>query len=113
MLSYEVVVDERVLAAFEEHSHAETWGSRYVVRDEVRSVAEPDWRKLVYLVFDGHKLVAAFALRDDAQHWIEECGNHAMELRQISAPIGLRRPRRERAADKNSDKRGGLGSRKR
>ena len=36
MLSYEVVVDERVLAAFEERSHAETWGSRYVVPDEVR-----------------------------------------------------------------------------
>lgn len=112
MLSYEVVVDERVLAAFEERSQAETWGSRYVVPDEVRSIVEPDWQKLVYLVFDGHKLVAAFALRDDAQHWIEECGNHAMELRQISAPAEVRRPRRARL-DKSSDKRRGPGSRRR
>jgi hypothetical protein len=78
----------------------------------VRAVAEPDWQKLTYLVFDGQKLVAAFAMRDDAQHWIEECGNRAMKLREMSAPNAHGPPKRERA-DKSSDKAGSMISRKR
>jgi len=35
-------------------------------------------------VFDEHKLVAAFALRDDAEQWIEEFGHPTMELREMS-----------------------------
>jgi hypothetical protein len=54
-------------------------------RDEGRAVAQPGLRNLCYLVFDGHKLVAAFARRDDAVHWLEECGHPAMDLRRISA----------------------------
>jgi hypothetical protein len=53
--------------------------------NEVRVVTRPDWQKLIYLVFDGRDLVAAFALRDDAQLWIEEFGNHSMKLRTIYA----------------------------
>jgi hypothetical protein len=112
MLCYEVVVDETVLAAFEQRSHAEKWGSRCVDQDEVRAVGAPDWQKLTYLVFERHQLVAAFAKRDDAEHWIEECGNHSMKLHEIGAPTGARPPKRERP-DKSSDKAGAPVSRKR
>jgi hypothetical protein len=60
----------------------------------VRPVARPNRKKLTYLVFDGHKLVAAFAMRDDAELWIEECGNLAMKLRDTSAPWHPQRPKR-------------------
>jgi hypothetical protein len=50
----------------------------------ISAVAQPDLKTLSYLVLDRRTLVAAFAMRDDAEHWIEECGNPAMELREMS-----------------------------
>ena|SRR5438105_11280632 len=111
MLSYEVVIEETVLAAFEKRADAEKWGSRCLDPDEVRAVTEPSWQKLSYLVFDRNKLVAAFAMRDDARHWIDQCGNHSMKLREMSAPNPSGPPKKER--DKKTDKAGGLRSRKR
>ena len=49
-------------------------------------------QSLRYLVFDGRKLVAAFARRDDAEHWIEEMGHPAMELREVSTRRRAARP---------------------
>jgi hypothetical protein len=46
-------------------------------------------RKLSYFVFERQELVAAFAMRDDAENWIEECGSRAMKLREVAPP---RRP---------------------
>ncbi len=51
--------------------------------DEVPAAARPDLQTLSYLVLEGHRPVAAFAMRDDAEHWIEECGHPAMELRKV------------------------------
>jgi hypothetical protein len=65
-----------------------------------------DWQSLSYLVFDGKTLVAAFALRDDAEHWIEECGNRAMKLRRMSAPVQPRESKK-RPAHKNNQQAGG------
>ncbi len=84
MLACHVVVDETVLAAFDQPSHAGQWGSRRTGPDAIRAVAAPDLRALRYLVFDRRKLVAAFARRDDAEHWIEEFGHPRMKLREVS-----------------------------
>jgi len=62
--------------------------------------------KLTYLVFERKELIAAFAMRDDARHWIEECGNQAMRLRhtqELNSPRfkvapGKKNPQRRRAA---------------
>jgi hypothetical protein len=88
------------------------WASRCADPDEVHAVAKPYWQKLTYLVFDGQKLVATFAMREDAQHWIEECGNRAMKLREMSGPNPHWPPKRKRA-DKSSGKAAGMISRKR
>jgi hypothetical protein len=74
-----------VPAAFDRRDHAEQRGRRSTESDEVYAVAQPDLQSLTYLVFDGHALVAAFAMRDDAEQWIGECGNSTMELREMSA----------------------------
>ena len=58
----------------------------------IRAVARPGVQSLPYLVFDGRKLVAAFARRDDAGHWIEEMGHPAMELRIVSTQRRAARP---------------------
>jgi hypothetical protein len=80
-----------VLAAFDQRCHAEQWGRR-IEPDAGRTAAQPDLHSLSYLVFEGHKLVAAFALRDDAEQWIEEFGHPAMELRKISKQGKVVRP---------------------
>ncbi len=84
MLAYQVVVDDTVLAAIDQHSHAEQCGRRGTESDAIRTVAQPDLQSLSYQVFEGNKLVAAFARRDDAQQWIEEFGNSRMELLEVS-----------------------------
>jgi hypothetical protein len=97
MLAYQVVVDETVLAAFDQRHHAEQWGRCCTEPDEVCAVAQPDLQSLSYLVFDGHKLVAAFKRRDDAEQWIDECGHPTMKLREMSAVAGpLQSKRRTR-----------------
>jgi hypothetical protein len=103
MLAYQVVVDEKLVAAFDQRSHAEQWGSCRSDPDEVCAVARPDLQRLTYRVFDGGRLVAAFAMRDDAEHWIEECGNHAMKLRQMNTravPVQSGKGRTHRIRDK-------------
>jgi hypothetical protein len=62
-------------------------------------VAQPDWQRLAYLVFDGQRLVAAFALRDDAEDWIEQCGNQQMMVRE-SSPSSQSRRAKSRRTDK-------------
>ncbi len=51
---------------------------------DIRAVDRPGLQDLSYRVFDGRKLVAAFARRDDAEHWIEEFGHPKMKLREAS-----------------------------
>jgi hypothetical protein len=58
----------------------------------MRAAALPDIHSLRYLVFDGRKLVAAFARRDDAGQWIEEIGHPTMELREVSKQGRVARP---------------------
>jgi hypothetical protein len=112
MLSDEEDTYEEVLAAFEKRSYAGNMGVRLSRQDEVCPVLQIDWQQLAYLVFDGHKLVAAFAMRDDAELWIEECGNHAMKLRRASRSFPPSRPRRQ-GAGRSGDQGRGLGSGKR
>jgi hypothetical protein len=52
--------------------------------DAIGAVDRPGLQNLSYLVFDGRKLVAAFARRDDAEQWIEEIGHPTMKLREVS-----------------------------
>jgi len=92
MPACQVVVDETVLAAFDQRYHADQWGRRRTKPDAIRTAAEPDLHSLSYLVFDGHKLVAAFALRDDAEQWIEEFGHSTMKLRERSKRGKVARP---------------------
>lgn len=80
MPAYQVVPDIPLLAAIDERSQGEQWGSRPTEQNKVHQPAQPDLAPLKYLVFDGDELVAAFAMRSDAEHWIEDCGNHAMTL---------------------------------
>ena len=61
-------------------------------RSVIRAAAGSGVQSLRYLVFDGRKLVAAFARRDDAEHWIEEMGHPAMELRGANARRRAARP---------------------
>jgi len=42
--------------------------------------------------------VAAFAMRDDAEHWIEEFGNREMKLREMGASTKRVPPKRPRVA---------------
>ncbi|MBV8055613.1 MAG: hypothetical protein JO071_10280 [Deltaproteobacteria bacterium] len=88
----QVVVDETVLAAVDQRYHAEQWGRRRTKPEAIRTAAQPDMHSLSYLVFDGHKLVAAFALRDDAQQWIEEFGHSMMKLREMNKRGKAARP---------------------
>jgi hypothetical protein len=80
--------------------------------DELRAVTRPDLQSLSYMVFEGQELVAAFAMRDDAEHWIEECGHPAMELRDMSAVAQLGQSKRARP-DKYGEKAGGVVARRR
>ncbi len=64
----------------------------------MRALSQADKQKLAYLVFDGHRLVAAFAMRDDAEHWIEECGSLAMKLRENRASSEPPRSKRKRGS---------------
>jgi len=71
--------------------------------NEISAVAQPDLKTLSYLVLDRRTLVAAFAMRDDAEHWIDECGNPAMELREMStlpSPAQSKRVRTEKRGEK-------------
>jgi len=71
--------------------------------NEISAVAQPDLKTLSYLVLDRRTLVAAFAMRDDAEHFIEECGNSAMELREMStlpSPAQSKRVRTQKGAKK-------------
>jgi hypothetical protein len=52
--------------------------------DTIRAVDRPGLQDLSYRVFDGRKLVAAFARRDDAEQWIEQIGHPTMKLREVS-----------------------------
>lgn len=61
-------------------SGAEQFASRRGEPDKVRAIGEPDLQSLGYLVFDRKKLVAAFAMHDDAEQWIGEFGNQRMKL---------------------------------
>jgi hypothetical protein len=81
---HQLVLDETVTAVFDQRYHAEQWSRRRTELDAMRAAAQPDLQSLSYLVFDGHKLVAAFALRDDAEQRIEEFGHPTMELREMS-----------------------------
>jgi hypothetical protein len=63
--------------------------------DAIGAIARPGLQNLSYQVFDGRKLVAAFARRDDAEQWIEVIGHPAMVLRKVSK-------RRAAGSDKGS-----------
>ena len=68
-----------------------------------RQNAQPLLHSLSYVVFDEHKLVAAFARRDDAEHWHEECGHPAMDLRKMNAfvpPLPSKRARPCKSGEK-------------
>jgi len=52
---------------------------------QTRGAAPSKMHGLRYMVFDRSKLVAAFVSRDDARHWIEECGHSAMDLLETTA----------------------------
>lgn len=97
----EMVVDETLLAAFDQRYHAGRRSRRCTEPDEVRTASQPNLQSLSYLVFDGHRLVAAFAMRDDAEQWIEDCGNRTMEVRERSAPSQPAQSKRRRAGKSN------------
>ena len=67
---------------------------------------------MIYLVLDERALVAAFAMRDDAEHWIQACGNSAMELRKNRAIVHASRSKAVRK-DKPRHKTGGALARRR
>jgi hypothetical protein len=52
--------------------------------DAIGAAERPGLQNLSYRVFDGRKLVAAFARRDDAEQWIEVIGHPAMVLREVN-----------------------------
>jgi hypothetical protein len=85
--------------------------SRYST-DTIRVAAQADSPTLCQLVFDDHKLVAAFARRDDAEQWIEQCGHPAMELCDSSALVLGRQSKKVRA-DKPGEKIGKAVARRR
>lgn len=74
---------ERCWLRFDQRCHAEQWGRRRTEPDAMPAAAQPELQSLSYLVFDRHRLVAAFARRDDAEQWIEEFGHPTMELREM------------------------------
>lgn len=80
--------------------------------NEISAVAQPDLKTLSYLVLDRRTLVAAFAMRDDAEHWIDECGNPAMELREMSTLPSPAQSKRVRT-EKRGEKPGGVVARRR
>ena len=80
--------------------------------NEISAVAQPDLKNLSYLVLDRRTLVAAFAMRDDAEHWIDECGNPAMELREMSTLPSPAQSKRVRT-EKRGEKPGGVVARRR
>jgi len=89
---HQLVLDKTVMAVFDQRYHAEQWGRRHTEPDAMRAAAQSDLQSLSYLVFDRHKLVVAFALRDDAEQWIEEFGHPTMELRDMSKRAKVVRP---------------------
>jgi hypothetical protein len=80
--------------------------------NEISAVAQPDLKTLSYLVLDRRTLVAAFAMRDDAEHWIDECGNPAMELREMNTLPSPGQSKRVRT-QKSGEKPGGVVARRR
>jgi hypothetical protein len=62
----------------------------------VHTALKLDQQHLTYLIFDGLSLVAAFAMRDDAEGWIDVCGNQQMTLRKSSWCPQLKRARGRR-----------------
>jgi hypothetical protein len=112
MLAYQTVVDGTVLAAFDQRYHAKQCGRRRIEPDTARAVAQPNLQSLSHMVFDGHLLVAAFARRDDAEQWIEECGHPAMKLREMGA-LSQRLQSKEARTDKRGDKTGTAAARRR
>jgi hypothetical protein len=100
----EVVNDRMVLTAFDQRHHPEHRGRRRARSDQIRAAAQPDLQSLTYLVFDGEKLVAAFVMRDDAEHWIEDCGNHAMKVLEMNLTSQPPQPKKRR---RSSEKTGG------
>jgi hypothetical protein len=83
---YEVPADKIVGVALDQRSRAEQFASRRAEPDKVRAVASPGLESLGYLVFDRKKLVAAFAMHDDAEQWIGEFGNRDMKLQEKGTP---------------------------
>ena len=107
-MRYEVAADRIMGAAFDQRSRAEQFASRRAEPDKIRAVAKPNLQSLAYLVFDRKKLVAAFAMHDDAEQWIGEFGNREMRLLDngtASPPVTPKRRRANTASEKN--RRGG------
>jgi hypothetical protein len=105
MRACRMVVGETVLPACDQLYHAEQGSHRRVEPDPVRAVAQPDSQSLSHLVFDGPMLVAAFARRDDAKQWVEQCGHPAMKLRRMRAlarPLRSKKARADKASEKTS-----------
>jgi len=67
---------------FDHCDPAEHWRRR-LKPGEMRTDVQAVLRSLNYLVFDGNRLVAAFAWLDDAQQWVEESGNPTMRVREV------------------------------
>jgi hypothetical protein len=110
MSAYQAVAEEPLLAAIDERSQGEPWGPRRTESEEVGKAAPSDLASLKYLVFDGVELVAAFAMRADAELWIEECGNGAMTLRNARTMIRTAKSKSGQAK-KSSQQSAGLVSR--
>jgi hypothetical protein len=87
--------------------------SRQNAKPEILAVAQPGLDSLGYLVFDGHKLVAAFARRHDAEHCLEECGHPAMDVRKMGALDRFLPSRRGARAGQPGEKTGGAVTRRR
>lgn len=85
-MRYEVPADKIVGVALDQRSRAEQFASRRAEPDKVRAVARAGLESLGYLVFDRKKLVAAFAMHDDAEQWIGEFGNREMKLQENDTP---------------------------
>lgn len=103
MLACGMVVGETVLPAFDQRSQAKQCSHRRVKPDALPAVAQLDLQSLSHLVFDGLMLVAAFARRDDAEEWIEQCGHPAMKLGHLPRPSDRKRRRRKNVAERQAE----------
>ena len=110
-MGYDVAADKIMGAAFDQCSGAEQFANRRAEPDKVRAVAKPYLQSLGYLVFDRKKLVAAFAMHDDAEQWIGEFGNREMRLQENGTPRPTVTSKRRRTKI-TGEKRAGLGVRK-